>query len=200
MNEQLDVQKQATSTAGFIRAYGMYWKADGVDWYGSSTRPHKELLGRVGKQGMSSLKVTNFWEQRGIYILYNDYGPYYVGRTSGDGMNLGKRLSQHAIGPSPHVDRWDRFSWFGWHGTLASTDARGLQRLRAMPKRLLTDSYTTIGDIESMMIQALGTINRGNARVETFAAAAEWTQVPLYEREEFLGKAARYREARLRAR
>ena len=25
--------------------------------------------------------MADFWDQRGIYVLYNDHGPYYVGKT-----------------------------------------------------------------------------------------------------------------------
>jgi hypothetical protein len=87
------------------------------------------MLGRYGSK-RPKLELANFWEQQGIYVLYNDYGPYYVGRTVGSGMNLGKRLRQHHEGTngSPHVGRWDRFSWFGWRGTLKSSDSRGLQK------------------------------------------------------------------------
>jgi hypothetical protein len=170
----------------------MFWHANEVAWNGAETQPHKELLGRTGKN-RPALKLANFWDQRGIYILYNDYGPYYVGRTMGDGMNLGKRLSHHYFGTngSPHAGRWNRFSWFGWRGTLTTSDHRGLQQLRKVPKRLLTSSTDTVQDIESLLIFALGTIHVGNAKEENFKGAVRWQQVPLHERDYYLSKAAR---------
>lgn len=185
------LKRQATSRAGFIRAYGMFWHAEDVDWSGEESGRHRELLGRVGKY-LPGLEVANFWDQQGIYVLYNDYGPYYVGQTVGGGMNLGKRLRQHYHGTngSPHRGKWDRFSWFGWRGTLSSTDERGLQRLRQIPKRLLADSHNTVQDIESLMIHALGTIHVGNGRGETFVAAVRWEQIWCGDRDYYLTKVA----------
>ena len=186
-----DLHRQEISKAGFIRAYGMFWQAEEIDWTGEFTGRRREILGRVGKNS-PGLEVANFWEQQGIYVLYNDYGPYYVGQTVGAGMNLGKRLRHHHEGTnlSPHAGKWDRFSWFGWKGTLSSTDERGLRRLRKTPKRLLTDSQNTVRDIESLLIHALGTVHVGNGRKETFVAAAEWQQICWSEREDYLAKVA----------
>ncbi len=161
------------------------------NWSGSQSGRYRELLGRVGKN-LPGLEVANFWDQQGIYVLYNDYGPYYVGQTVGAGMNLGKRLRQHHFGVngSPHRGKWDRFSWFGWRGTLTSTDERGLQRFRKLPQQLLANSHNTVQDIESLLIFALGTIHVGNARQETFVAAARWEQIQRSERNHYLAKVA----------
>lgn len=180
--------KQASSNAGFIRSYGMFWKASEVDWTGVDSGRRLELLGRL-KQNKGSIQLANFWDQRGIYILYNDYGAYYVGRTYGPTMNLGKRLRNHHTGKnSPHQGKWDRFSWFGWRGVLTSRDEHGLQRLRKIPTRVLTDSTQTVEDIEALLIHALGTIHVGNKREETFKAAVRWDQVLWPERDYFLAK------------
>lgn len=91
------IERQARSKSGFIRAYGMFWSANEVDWTGATSNYRLEILGRVGER-RPRLEICNFWEQRGIYVLYNHYGPYYVGRTSSAGMSLGKRLRQHYEG------------------------------------------------------------------------------------------------------
>ncbi len=183
------LNRQRTSTAGFIRAYGMFWLRDEVDWKGADSAPYKELLGRIGRNS-PGFRMANFWDQRGIYILYNDYGPYYVGKTVGHDMNLGRRLSHHYFGTngSPHKGKWNRFSWFGWRATLEGVDKRGLRKLRRMPARLLADSRTSVQDIESLLIHALGTIHVANGRRETFAAAMRWEQVLQSERDHFLDK------------
>ncbi|NHA66846.1 GIY-YIG nuclease family protein [Phycicoccus flavus] len=181
------LQRQATSRAGFIRAYGMFWHAEEVDWTGEESSRRLELLGRYGER-QPKIQVSNFWDQQGIYILYNDYGPYYVGRTVGAGMNLGLRLRQHWHGTngSPHQGKWDRFSWFGWRGTLSGVDPRGLRKLRATPSTLLTDSTDTVNDLESLLIYALGTINVGNRRQETFRAAVEWKQIRWSDHDDYM--------------
>lgn len=185
------LRRQASSTAGFIRAYGMFWDAEEVNWTGADGEWGPDLLGRVGTN-RPGIEIADFWEQRGIYVLYNDYGPYYVGKTVGDGMSLGKRLSNHYFGTnrSPHRDQWSRFSWFGWRGTLSSRDNVGIQQLRKLPKHLLADSRNTVNDIESLLMVALGTTQVGNLRQETFVAAVEWVQIRRAERDHFLSKVA----------
>lgn len=174
-------QRQANATSGFIRAYGLHWEAMDVDW------DRGELLGRIGLR-RPRLKLANFWKQNGIYILYNHYGPYYVGRTDGPTMSLGRRLKQHYMdsNASPHVDRWQRFSWFGWRRVLTSTDDNGLQNLGKLPRQLLTQSSRTVGDIEALLMHTLGTRQLGNKRDESFAAALRWEQLPEWDREHYL--------------
>jgi hypothetical protein len=185
MNSPIDpLERQAESKRGFIRAYGTFWSVHEVDWWmGDGTR--LELLGRVNRN-RGALKVVNFWEQRGIYILYNDHGPYYVGKTFD--QNLGVRLRQHSKDESPHAGNWTRFSWFGWRRVLKTQEADGLRRLGSLPQHLMTSSKDTVGDIEALLIDALGTRWVGNARSESFAAAVRWEQVLWHERDTYLGK------------
>lgn len=184
-------KKQATSSTGFIRAYGLFWDRDQVDWTGEDSGGRLELLGRR-HENRPALQVVNLWDQRGIYILYNDYGPYYVGKTLGDSLCLGARLRHHALGRngSPHSGKWDRFSWFGWRGVLTSRDERGLHNLRTVPTKLLTNSANTVADIEALLIFALGTRHLGNSKNEQFAAALEWKQIWWHQRDRYLGKVA----------
>lgn len=83
-----------------VRAYGEFWNRDLVDWKGSS-----ELLG-VDSKG----RAINAYEQRGIYVLYDDYVPVYVGKA--DKTTIGHRLKLHTESRRKG-SRWDRFSWFG---------------------------------------------------------------------------------------
>jgi hypothetical protein len=50
-----------------------------------------------------------------------------------------------------------------------------------VPDRLLTESRRTIGDIEALLIQALGTQHRGNSQEMRFGVARSWTQVMAHE-------------------
>lgn len=71
---------------------------------------------------------------------------------------------------------------------LLSRQPDGTRSLGKVPAKLLTESKWTIGDIEALMIQSLGTQKRGNAQEMRFAAAEKWTQVMSHEAEEYLEK------------
>ena len=88
-----------------IRNVGQFWRRDEVFW-GRQRNPGK-LLGVPSKERKSD--EVDFWDQRGIYILYADYHLVYVGQTGDQG--LGKRLRQHSRGDL--AGRWNMFSWFG---------------------------------------------------------------------------------------
>jgi hypothetical protein len=142
------------------------------------------MLGRLGSRG-PSLQVCDFRLQRGIYVLYDDYGPYYVGLTRVG--TLGNRLKQHRTGL--HRDRWDRFSWFGFCPVLQGRPyADGTLALGKVRDRLLTDSRWAIRDLEALVIQSLGTQHRGNSLQMRFAQAERWEQVMGHEADRYLGR------------
>jgi hypothetical protein len=77
-----------------IKAYGMFWRESEVDWKpGTGGGRRFELLGRRGAN-QGSLEIADFRQQRGLYVLYDEYGPYYVGLARAD--SLGGRLRSHA--------------------------------------------------------------------------------------------------------
>ena len=86
-----------------IRNYGMYWDPDLIRWTGP-----KNLPGRF--RATQAKPEVNVFQQRGIYVLYKNFKPVYVGKAIAE--PLGERLRKHswAWGKGP---RWDRFSWFG---------------------------------------------------------------------------------------
>ena len=182
MVDEVQLEKQQRAKKGFIRAFGMFWSRDEMDWWGEDGR--FELLGRVNKN-RGALQVVNFWDQRGIYVLYNDHGPYYVGKTFDQA--LGVRLRQHRA-KAPHSSNWNRFSWFGWRRVLKGRDAAGQQRLGEVPAGVLTNSRSSVADIEALLIEALGTRWVGNSRSESFAGAVKWEQVWSSERAEYLSR------------
>lgn len=148
-----------------------------MDWSpGAGNGQSFRMLGRIGER-RGTVKLTDFREQRGIYVLYDDYGPYYVGLARD--QDIGSRLRAHTR--NRHKDNWDRFSWFGFRRVLGGTYEDGTQRLGKVPERLLTESRWTIGDIEALMIQALGTQHKGNRMTMRFAAADQWHQVMDHE-------------------
>ena len=177
----------STQKRGFIKCYGLFWSADEVEWSpGSGNRGAYRLLGRVG-QRRPSVAVCDFRQQRGIYVLYDHYGPYYVGLARD--QDIGNRLRSHLR--DHHQGKWDRFSWFGFRRVLNASDSDGMRKLGKYPNRLLTESKATIGDIEALLIQALGTHGRGNELQMKFASAQRWTQIQQHEADEYLDKVSR---------
>jgi len=165
-----------------IRAYGLFWRADEIDWFpGSGNRSDFQLLGRRGKN-QGTVQVADLRHQNGIYILYGDYGAYYVGLTE----NLGRRLKHHR---NDHLaGEWDRFSWFGFANVQQRRDPKtGLQVVKRLKVAVGTPPQA-IADMEAMLIYAIGPSNTNTMR---FKRAREWEQVALRDREKYLSRVAR---------
>ena len=165
----------------FIKNFGLFWRSDEVNWNpGKGIRRQFRLLGRQGKN-RPGLRLADFRRQQGIYILYGNFGPRYVGLTKKQG--LGKRLMDHRS--DEHAGQWDRFSWFGFCSILKRTDADGLCCLRSMANVAIGRPDAVITDVEALLIRAMGlrNINQNN-----FSTAKEWTQVKLFEAEDFLAR------------
>lgn len=172
--------------AGFIRAYGMYWDRSEVNWSpGQGNKGGFRLLGRDGKQ-YPKLKVCDFRPQRGIYILYDDHGPVYVGLAKQ--QDLGNRLRDHTYLTDALSARWSRFSWFGWCRVLVSSGDDGAKLLGKVPQKVLTNSDSTIRDIEALLIESLGTHRTSNIQKMKFASALKWEQVKLDETQKYLNR------------
>lgn len=166
-----------------IRSYGLFWSADEADWFpGRGGRGRFMLLGRRGKN-RPSLQVVDFKAQSGLYILYGNYGPYYVGRAD----RLGRRLKQHLN--DRHAGSWSRFSWFGFRPVLAKRDERGLNELKTLKTKAGGRMHQHIGEMEALLIRALGL--ESNYAKMRFPGARAWTQVRLDEADTYLGKIAR---------
>jgi hypothetical protein len=180
---------------GFIHSYGLFWSADEINWFRNSERRDRfRMLGRLGKR-WPSLQVCDFRFQRGIYVLYDDYGPYYVGLTRVG--TLGNRLKQHRT--DSHAGNWDRFSWFGFAPVLKGPRYEdGTVALGKVPQRLLTDSRWAIRDLEALLIQSLGTQHRGNSHQERFAQGEHWEQVMAHEVDHYLERLDRPTPSRAR--
>lgn len=167
---------------GFVRAYGLHWFRTEVDW-----RRNGELFGRQKKQ-VTAMRLANFWNQTGIYILHDAYGAYYVGQA--ERQTLGERLRQHT--EDDHEEKWDRFSWFGFNAILTGRTQDGVYRIKtSRPKDLLGSTDRTIHEVEALLIMTLGTHRAGNKHSEKFSSAEMWEQVWTSERDSFLDVAQR---------
>lgn len=102
-----------------ILCMGPQWKASDVYWKCASK--NARLLGVNAKRVTST--PANFAHQTGIYILFADYRPVYVGQANG---SLFARLQMH-YRTDDLVGRWDTFTWFGMRSvTGANSKAPGL--------------------------------------------------------------------------
>jgi hypothetical protein len=164
-----------------IRSFGLFWRASEIDWNpGKGKRDEFRLLGRQG-QNSPGLKLADFRQQQGIYVLYGNYGPYYVGLTRKQG--LGKRLKDHLS--DKHEGQWDRFSWFGFCGTLNRSKATGLCPLKALANVSVGSPSQAIADMEALLIKAMGTTNTADMN---FQKASVWHQVERDEVEYYARK------------
>jgi hypothetical protein len=158
-----------------IRAFGLFWRADEVDWEpGRGNAFH--LLGRNG-MNLPKRRIVDFRDQQGLYILYGNYGPHYVGLTQ---KSLGKRLKDHTL--DKHAGKWDRFSWFGFRPVMVKK-VNGLNQLKVLPTLAIDSPQDSIADMEALLIKALGLADNKNNM--NFQDAIEWEQIKLDELEKF---------------
>lgn len=161
-----------------VTSYGLFWRADEIEWFpGQGNRKEFRLLGRVGKN-RPGIRVADFRRQQGIYILFDEYGPAYVGLAKGE--RLGARLRDHH---GDHLaNRWDRFSWFGFNPVGATPDKDGVLSLNQPRRDVTDDTSTTIGDLEALLIAAMGP--KLNQQKMGFDEAERWEQIGQWEWEE----------------
>jgi hypothetical protein len=167
-----------------VTSFGLFWRQSEIDWNpGKGVKGSFRLLGRVG-QNAGTLKIVDFRHQQGIYVLYDEYGPTYVGLTRKQG--LGKRLKDH-LGDR-HAGAWDRFSWFGFTEISEEKDATGLLLLSSELEEVTEDRRTTIGDLEALLIQLMNP--RDNVSKMNFAGGERWYQIPYDDIERYMSRVA----------
>ena len=173
-----------------IRSYGLFWYRDEIEWKPGAGKPRAfRLLGRRGAT-ITTLDRADFREERGIYILYGDHGPYYVGLSNDRG--LGTRLREHH--QDRHAKHWDRFSWFGFYGPSRFEDQEGVltaagEGMKGTTKRIGANIPHLIRDVEALLIRAMGT--PGNSQDMRFVEGERWNQVKLDEYDRYLRMATR---------
>jgi hypothetical protein len=171
---------RTTKGRNLITSYGLFWKLDETEWLpADGHKVKRRLLGRLGSKG-SRLRGADFWSQSGIYVLYGNYGLYYIG-VSGSG--LGQRIHDHLT--DIHSDQWDRFSWFGFRELNGDRDAKGLGLLGEVVKTSSIRLSKARGDIEAILFRAFA--GPGNQKHPNFGAKLQpWEQVKLTEVPKFL--------------
>lgn len=102
---------------------------------------HQRLPGSRTRGGRAG--EVNFWDQRGIYALYQDYNLVYVGQAADRG--LGRRIGEHM--KDSKAERWDRFSWFGF-GLVNKSG-----RVRSAPSRFHVNRNVVLNHLEGVVIE-----------------------------------------------
>ncbi|MFM5895218.1 MAG: GIY-YIG nuclease family protein [Novosphingobium sp.] len=165
-----------------MTSFGLFWRRDEIDWQpGRGNRDVFRLIGRVGKN-RGSIRLCDFRKQQGIYVLYDEYGPCYTGLTRTQG--LGKRLKDHT--KDDLSDCWDRFSWFGFNSILTPDRKSGVAGISEGEDDVTDNTYTTIADLEALLINLLGT--KHNASEMKFNNAKRWLQVRQNELDQYLSR------------
>jgi hypothetical protein len=152
-----------------IKAYGLFWRRGEVEWNPGTGRRF-ELLGRRGNRP-SALRIADFRQQQGLYVLYSDYGATYVGVTH---TSLGDRLKDQL---DDEGEAWDRFSWFGFRKVLAGANPDGTRKLATSALTSTTPTKGAIADLEAVVSEVLGLTASGIGA--TFRQAELWEQVAL---------------------
>lgn len=165
-----------------IRSYGLFWRRSEVDWNpGKGKKNEFRLLGRQGTN-LPGLKLADIRKQQGIYVLYGDYGPHYVGLTRDQG--LGKRLKDHLT--DQHANKWDRFSWFGFCVPLKPRGKDPLWTFKPLANKSAGSPRDSIADMEALLMKAMGLSNIADMN---FKKGSPWIQVERDEASYYLDKA-----------
>ena len=131
-----EIEQEEQEKGNLIAAFGMYWSREDVLWKATNTK----LWG----QQQDGANLVDFYEQRGVYILYDQNRLVYIGRATD--RALGKRLLEHT--KDRHKTRWDRFSWFGLKEVADNGELKDLNETVNFPIQFLID------DLESLLIEA----------------------------------------------
>lgn len=150
-----------------IQNFGLFWSRDEVDWQPGRGRP-RHLWGRH-HVNRPALRLSDCWEQHGLYVLYSFTGPYYVGIARKQA--IGKRLADHTT--DEYRNGWTRFSWFGFLPMTDTADAVCVPDKQAEVDEVLGRD-ALIADMEALLIKSMGTFNLNNMN---FRDAREWAQV-----------------------
>jgi hypothetical protein len=162
-----------------ITSFGLFWRRDEIEWEPGQGVPNAFCLwGRIG-QNKPSRRVCDFRFQQGIYILYDEYGPTYVGlsgrRKNGDA--LGQRLKEHT---EDHLKNdWSRFSWFGFD-KVSDPDADGHCLLQNVPQiSEETAVSSTIRDTEALIMNII--LPKSNRSITRFSDGEQWNQIDWHD-------------------
>ncbi len=118
------------STAGAVQCFGIRWRRNLVNFGKPGARQKGSLVGfQIGKRKRTKV---DFWDQTGVYALYDGPELVYVGRAIKGNDSLGKRIAAHNREPAK-ADRWTALSWFGFR----KVNLDGSLQSERLPSRLI---------------------------------------------------------------
>ncbi len=149
-----------------IGAFGRFWDREQVDFHAHRWR----MLGRRG-MNVGTIEVVDFRRARGVYVLYNEIGVYYVGLAASQG-GIGGRVRNHL--KDEHGSRWTRFSWFSFDEPSTECDKDGVKLIRQKDS-VKSQTPVAIRDLEALL--QVATQPFANKSETRFREATEWIQV-----------------------
>lgn len=99
-----------------ILCLGAKWRSEDVYWHSA---PVNAQLDGVPRKNVTA-PVVNFSAQSGIYILYSDHIPIYVGQAN---KTLFARLKTHHL-TDDLAGRWNTFTWLGLRRVIGNKKPR----------------------------------------------------------------------------
>lgn len=156
-----------------IGAYGMFWRADEVNWMPGPGRSW-QLLGKRGTQS-NVLTVCDFRPARGFYILFDDHGATYVGLAVGK-EGIAARLVKHVKNDKK---KWSRFCWFSFDDVVAVKGVKGWSQIEDRDAIKEITAKTAVRELEALLIKVLGA--KDNVNQMKFIAGKPWTQVTVQD-------------------
>jgi hypothetical protein len=159
--------------AHLIGAHGQFWNRDRVEWGARNW----QLLGRQ-EYTHNYVQVVDFRRARGIYILHDDHGPYYVGLATGR-AGIGGRLIDHTR--DHHHEMWTRFSWFSFDSVNEAPGEDGIYGIEPHGE-VEMNGNVAIRELEAMLQVVMAP--RGNRNRTRFKEADSWSQLLAFQPEE----------------
>lgn len=117
-----------------IKSFGEFWNPDAVEW------ANRSLLGQW-RNGRNNTE-NNFWSAKGIYVLYKDFRPLYVGKALANSSGVGKRMADHLS--DRLVGRWDMFSWYSLSKPSKTSDGLNLSGGRHLTTKQMVETLEAI--------------------------------------------------------
>ncbi len=130
-----------------ILTLGAQWKASDVYWH--TTPTNARLCGKPAHNRRG--REINFAKQTGIYVLYANFTPIYVGQCN---QSLFSRLRHHCL-RDDLAGRWDRFTWFGLRRALGNGNLSHPESDFQIARKQLLDH------LEALLIHAFEPVMNG---------------------------------------